>query len=358
MDSKERILSLDGLRALSILLVIASHASCARGFPGASKFAASSIPYYVGNLGVRIFFVISGFLITRLLLKEEEKSGSISLSAFFQRRVFRIAPVFFTYILIIALLDVLGVLDVPWKSLLIAGTFTADVFRPDWYLGHFWSLSVEEQFYLLWPFLVYWLPLRRRWQVAIAAFVLAATVGAFLSSVGSAQAAEGVSSFATIAMGCLLALARSSEDDRGFYKLLTSPFTVVGCLLLAISAMFMPRGVRLELLTISMSILIASAVGYLTQRQAVGSSILNWGPIAYIGRLSYSLYIWQELFLRIGDFDHGLRFPVNIGAVVVTAMCSYYLVEQPSIRLRQGFSARSRKAHSIKLAPLDAESRL
>ena len=97
------------------------------------------------NFGVRVFFVISGFLITMLLLKEEAKTGTISLRNFYIRRVFRIFPAFYAYFAVIAVCSLAGYIVVNHSDLLAAAFYVMNFrFHPSWYLGHLWSLSVEE----------------------------------------------------------------------------------------------------------------------------------------------------------------------------------------------------------------------
>lgn len=347
MQPNRRIPSLDGLRAVSIALVLFSHAICSRGFPHAQKLATSSAPYFMGNLGVRIFFVISGFLITTLLVREQSDSGAINLKAFYLRRGFRILPVSMSYILVVALLTVAGVLTVSWTSFAVAGGFAADFVRPDWYLGHFWSLSVEEQFYLVWPFAVSVLPMRWRWKIAGAVFVGGVAGASLLFYVDQLQAAEAFSSYATVAAGCMLALARVSSSRNA--QLLSSRWTVAGGVLLTAAAFLLPRPIRYGVLSIAVALLIVTAIDTLTRVRGPIYEVLNWKPVRFVGTLSYSLYIWQELFLRIGNFDRGLKFPLNLAAAAGAALCSYYVIEQPFIRLgqRQARKRRNRAAEVI-----------
>src|SRR5260221_4908735 len=127
-----RIPSLDGLRAISIALVVWCHVGDGRGM------------YSYGSFGVTIFFVISGFLITHLLAAEEEKRGSVSISDFYRRRAFRILPPAILYLLVTAGLtsgvDVLHCL-----------LFVRNLNPGSEVTSHYWSLSIEEQFYLIWP---------------------------------------------------------------------------------------------------------------------------------------------------------------------------------------------------------------
>jgi len=149
ISKRSDIPSLDGLRAISIFLVLVAHA-----VPGTHKPTFFGVGLDFGNLGVRIFFVISGFLITSLLLKERVHSGGVSLRRFYIRRSLRILPAFLLFIGAISLLSVFGILEIPPKSWLYVLTYTVN-FAPlppfPWVLGHLWSLSVEEQFYFLWP---------------------------------------------------------------------------------------------------------------------------------------------------------------------------------------------------------------
>src|SRR4051812_4266975 len=149
VSSQNRLPSLDGLRALSILAVLFGHVAGTRGAYQPLPFMGS-----LAILGVRVLFVLSGFLITFLLLKEQARTGAISLRAFYFRRMLRIFPVFYAFLLGVALLKTGGILHVPWVDLVTAGSFLGDFRTADWNVSHFWSLSTEEQFYFFWPALL------------------------------------------------------------------------------------------------------------------------------------------------------------------------------------------------------------
>src|SRR6267378_2769496 len=138
--------ALDGIRAIAVFLVILYHLSIQR-----------ALLVFPGPLGVLIFFVLSGFLITWLLIKEEEKYGSISLKGFYRRRALRIFPAFYVFwIVAVASRLVAHGRDVPWSQAISAFFYVSNYLHaifhptPD-YMIHTWSLSAEEQFYLLWP---------------------------------------------------------------------------------------------------------------------------------------------------------------------------------------------------------------
>ncbi|HSV12970.1 MAG TPA: acyltransferase, partial [Tepidisphaeraceae bacterium] len=162
---KPRLPSLDGLRAVSIALVLLQHASLTPSFP----FALA--PLGDAGFGVHIFFVISGFIITLLLLDEERENDGISLKRFYLRRMVRILPVFWTFLLIMLLARRIYV-----GEFFQAATFTAGMglwsTPGTWNTAHGWSLAVEEQFYLLWPAAMVLLG-RTSWRVALLIAVVA-----------------------------------------------------------------------------------------------------------------------------------------------------------------------------------------
>lgn len=148
--SKGRIPTLDGLRAVAIIFVMVAHAVKTEPF---SEAVGRTLGFFrFGSLGVDIFFVFSGFLITTLLLRESKNTGRISLGKFYARRVIRIIPAYCFYIAFVAIATLIRDESIPQADWISAGSFTMN-FRdkPTWALGHLWSLSIEEHFYLIWP---------------------------------------------------------------------------------------------------------------------------------------------------------------------------------------------------------------
>lgn len=169
-----RIPSLDGLRAVSITMVILGHGLHAMPQNWPARWPLLFGVIANGGLGVSVFFVISGFLITSLLLKEEGQNGSISLRSFYVRRFFRIVPPFYAYLSCLLLLSVLGWISVGRGSFLAALCFVKDYnyLTTDWWTVHSWSLSIEEQFYLLWPAAL--ALLKRNTATKVAVWIVAA----------------------------------------------------------------------------------------------------------------------------------------------------------------------------------------
>src|SRR5579875_1584396 len=154
----ERIPYLDGLRAISIAAVLLGHS--ANSIQRLHTPASRALRILINpEVGVRVFFVISGFIITTLLLQELENTKKIDILGFYQRRIARIFPAFYTYVIVVLLLKLCGAATLTWPPLIAAATYTwnyayfwgATTEKGKLLLEHSWTLSLEEQFYLLWP---------------------------------------------------------------------------------------------------------------------------------------------------------------------------------------------------------------
>lgn len=324
MSRSERVPSLDGLRAISIALVLLGHLCGTRGFPSQSQTAM-----LYSNFGVRVFFVISGFLITTLLIKEREACGKISLTGFYVRRAWRIFPAAFAYLCVITLVN--------WRTLagaeiLSAFTYTIN-YRTEsaWVLGHLWSLAVEEQFYLLWPVVVA-LAWKRRRQVAAGVILAGPFVRAAFYFAGAAHANGKYFPCVAdaLAVGCLLALAE--PELKRHVHIIRSRWLL---LIPVVSALIPLTHVWLKFywsagLTI-MHVGIAISVLHCIEKRYW---VLNSRPICWLGVLSYSLYLWQEPFINRGSNGWWAAFPQNLGLAFAAAILSYNLVEGPCLRVR------------------------
>ena len=171
-SNQDRIASLDGWRAVSIGMVLAAHSTMTAGFPDVLRPLFKWIAD--ADLGVRCFFLISGLLITWLLLREKQTRGTINLRDFYLRRVIRILPVYYAFLLVIVVLTLTTPFNQAASSWVANLTFTTNfVQNGPWTTGHLWSLAVEEQFYLLWPgILVLSLAFNRKRQTKILIVIL------------------------------------------------------------------------------------------------------------------------------------------------------------------------------------------
>jgi peptidoglycan/LPS O-acetylase OafA/YrhL len=334
--------SLDGLRALSVLMVIAAHTngSLTRLIPG--------IPFWLymawGALGVQTFFVISGFLITHLLLKELHATGAISLKHFYFRRALRIFPAFYVYLAVASAVTLAGWAPGTLRAFVVAGTYTWN------YLGggsdlvvHTWSLSLEEQFYLLWPAALLLLGTRKSLKLAIWVILLSPVsrvVTYFLApnhrALLNAMLHTGLDS---IMFGCLLAILwRNVRFNqfvrpwiRGWVAACAAAYSmVIGPVFLGARYRgsygfvfgFTLNAICLSLILIYVVRLPNSPVGRL----------LNTPVLRHLGVISYSLYLWQQMFTAL---PNSARFlPWSLAAILACAELSYWLVERPALRLR------------------------
>ncbi|HVY44715.1 MAG TPA: acyltransferase, partial [Minicystis sp.] len=296
----------------------------------------------LGNLGVRVFFVISGYLITSLLLQELEAHGKVDFKAFYLRRAFRIFPAFYAYLAVVAVLSAISILAVPWVDLARAAAYVSNFFSERaWATGHSWSLSVEEQFYLLWPLALFFA--RSTKGIWVAVFVFAAApfarigVWTFMPE-DRALIGEAFPTVAdAIACGCALAiLAPKLSASARYQRFLRSPaFVLVPLVALAMNQLDKHARFFFSVGTSVLDVGIALTVDRCVRvfDGPVGR-VLNLRPVRWIGTLSYSLYLWQQLFLNRTSDALVCRFPFNVSLAFLCATCSYYLVERPMLRLR------------------------
>jgi len=349
-----RLPSLDGIRAVCIALVLGAHGAQSIGFPERWKSAASYIVN--GPLGVTVFFVLSGFLITFLLVREEIARGGISLRAFYARRALRILPVYFAYVAALVMLSRTTAVDFSaceWATTL---TFTKNFACGQWVDGHLWSLSVEEQFYVLWPFALARLPrLHRRW-IVVAGLVVAPICRTlfFLNGWYDLEMYSLMTNVDALLVGAAAGIALA--DDRPVLRSILQwrPGLVRAAAVALIWTLMVldhfVRGVNGIVAFSGTATALAAAYLIASYASMPGGPVftaLNWRPIRYVGVLSYSLYIWQQPFLNATN-SYGfaaaplvLQFPFNIAAAFAAAALSYHALEKPLLSLRSGLRPRA-----------------
>jgi len=294
--------ALDGLRGVAVLLVLISHARLF-GMGGA------------GQVGVTLFFVLSGFLITSLLIEERERTGRINLGAFYRRRARRLLPALLAVLAVAAVfVGWLVVLPLVYVSnwAIVVGT-DLDI------LSHTWSLSVEEHFYAIWP--LAFIAIRR---TPIAVGLLAAVfVGAWLVRLvsGELHAMWGTDARAdALAIGCLLAYWFAHRPVR------VPALAAVGAtVVLAAVSTTADRGfltsIGLTLIAVAGAVLVAFAAS--RRNPLLSSRALGW-----TGQVSYGLYLWHPLVFAL---PVGL---LGIPASFVVAAASHRWIESPFLRSR------------------------
>jgi peptidoglycan/LPS O-acetylase OafA/YrhL len=328
---KQRIIpSLDGLRAISIAFVLLAHLS------GTRHFADSHLLMSLGEFGVRVFFIISGYLITTILLEELQRKGSVSLIRFYFRRTMRLFPAAYFLILVMAILAAMKFVQLERRDLLFALTYTMNYNETrGWPLGHLWSLAVEEQFYLLWPLTLRSMPRLQSKRLLLAILVLGPVFRITSPYVGPAFNFLRWSD--ALATGCLLAMMRDELIAiPGYARLLASRwFFLVP--VAALAANYIPS-TKVEWLVgeTIMNIAIAISVDWaMRNADTLPGRFLNQPTISFIGVLSYSLYLWQQFFLDRNSDRWYCAFPSNVALALVMALVSYLIIEAPFLRLRK-----------------------
>ena len=334
----KRIASLDGLRALSISLVLLGHLSGTRYFPLSKQVGDF---FSLAEVGVIIFFVISGYLITTLLLQETAATGRIHLLQFYFRRTLRIFPPYYTLIFILILLRLSGFITLSNHDIFHALTYTSNYFAPQgWYLGHTWSLAVEEQFYLLWPATLLLFSKRGATFAAASLLIICPLVRVLsLFHIGHKPESAAFEMVAdSLACGCLLALLRTKLHANFYYQklLATKFFVLLPLCILATSALHRSTKIYYSLGLSFINLGAAICVDWcVTKPESKFGQFLNTRPIVFVGVLSYSLYLWQQLFLNRAAGGITTSFPLNLLLTIAAALASYYLVEKPALRWRQ-----------------------
>ena len=332
----ERLPALDGLRAVSIALVLVGHLSGTHGFVRIHSWVGD-----FSHLGVMVFFLISGFLITRLMLSEHEKRGRVSLGLFYARRALRLFPASYAFILCVSLLWVAGVIQLRPADIWHAVTYTVNYLPSrSWQIGHLWSLSVEEQFYLIWPCIfVVFKPRKAGWATTATIFagpVARMAAWMFLRKTPYYELELFPTVADSLATGCLLAMAGGWLEGKRWYLRLFRPGYSLGLLALIL---LINRNLGCTAVLVFGTSVINVCLAVLIHRSVYSpgdwvGQILNWRPVAFVGVLSYSLYLWQQLFMVRGSGAWINAFPQNLIATVAAAFASYFLLEKPFLKLR------------------------
>jgi peptidoglycan/LPS O-acetylase OafA/YrhL len=325
--------ALDGLRALAITLVLSFHA----------------VGFRSGWLGVDLFFVLSGFLITTLLL---ERRGRDSIASFYRRRAVRLLPGLLVLLFVSLLVDrsMTGVLiGVGYFSNIVVAAGRPDLL-PD-SLHHLWSLAAEEQFYIVWPLVLYAaLRLGARLALVLALGGIAASFAVSLWLSIFRHAPYHRLMFApdtrstSILVGCAVALVMVVRPLS--LKRFEAPALALFAVVLLTMGHLAVFGPAILLFALASAVLVAAA----TQNESAVAGVLAFPPLVFLGRISYSLYLWHyPIFVWLGVLGGGKPETVllGMGLAFAAACASYYLIEQPCLRRLRSGPSRGRRRSSL-----------
>lgn len=332
-----RILELDGLRAVAVMAVVLFHAFGVKGLPG-------------GYLGVDIFFVISGYIITDTLLREHRSSGTISITGFYRRRVRRLLPALFALSLVVTLIGLVSNWFKPESADYGFVVLVSLASIMNWVralgisdggiMGHAWSLSVEEQFYLFWPLMLLLFMKSPRMQAMLTPALVVAILASLLwrlvlfqADVSAARIYNGLDTRAdALLIGVLLAVYGVANISQR-WMLCVIPAALV-LLTMGLVAEWQSAG----MLTFGYTIAAACAAWLVAASVRPGkltTTLLKSSVAVWIGVRSYSLYLWHypimEWARRTGLPDGTWEF-VALLASFVAADLSFRFVERPFLK--------------------------
>jgi len=331
---------LDGFRGLAVTLVVFGHL----------VFFSLGFDSQMASLGVLLFFVLSGFLITGVLLNEKDARGRISLSNFYLRRVLRLAPALLIFLATVtALIYFKAILDVRWYEVVFGLFYMANIVGHSLPLGHLWSLSLEEQFYAIWPWFVARMPIRR--LPLIAAVITSVVAIARMVTIWNGWFAYNPGivylrpwfRIDSIMIGCWLSVAISDDIWRArLTRIVTAISPAIVWMVLLAWTVAVRTIFPTAFLTVQ-TVLCVIVLGRLILSPTPKLSLIFGNPILrHLGRISYGLYLWQQLFVDNPNSHWGAlqRFPINVLVALAIAELSYWLVEVRFLNWKERFSAR------------------
>jgi peptidoglycan/LPS O-acetylase OafA/YrhL len=350
------MVQLDSLRALAVFAVMYQH------FYSDKMPTLFNRPLYWGSVGVELFYVLSGFLITGILLKYkdsiEAKNETLitCLKKFYYRRTLRIFPIYYLLLATIFILSVDGVREtVFWHFCYLSNVYSASVGKwPPTNINHFWSLAVEEQFYLFWPWLILLVP-RKHLLTTVTMMICSGPLYRFtcLYVVGASKFTTDVLTpgcLDLLGMGALLALLKNKGLPFEKYKDTVSQTGLIVGGTLAL-AMFMAKAYAINnLFIIFFRFFEGLFFLWLVDKtsdglKGISGKVLEVKPLIYLGKISYGIYLYHNLvplmtryFLSILAPNYALpdemSFFINSIVTVALASVSWFLIESPIQQLK------------------------
>lgn len=290
---------------------------------------------------VRVFFVLSGFIITHLLLREEARNGAASLIDFYRRRAYRILPVITVYLAFLGAMQVSGFISVPFWSYIASATFWRTAIDSHDLTEHLWSLSVEEQFYLVWPFIFVYVR-SKQLRIGICVLTIVAALFYWHCYLGNddIEARKTSINFVPITVGVLAAILMFNRNfhvkptDRMQFAALAVGALGIACLMV----FHYPK----SLLHLCCHAYVAVVICFAAYGNGTLTRTLEFWPLKKLGVVSYSLYVWQFPWA----FEQLSQWPwwARAASVVGTTLLSYWWIECRFLALSRRTTAEARQA--------------
>ena len=372
LTPKRYMPQLDALRFFAVLGVMVAH-----------NWHPKRLPWLIGDLdwaglGVRMFFVLSGFLITGILLdcrktaEETELPSSFFIRQFYARRFLRIFPIYYLVVFIGLIVDLPPAREISGWLL----TYTTNIYitiTNEWIgrFGHFWTLAVEEQFYLIWPWIILFVPRKRLLPIILFIISLGPLYRAFafklfpfnIGAMDFKAATFTLGNVDSLAIGALLALVWRSEIPKSvFQKYLTRVVLPIGLILYMVCLALYHYRIKPSVLFILGDFFAALIFAWLISSAGFGfkgwgRKILEWKPLIYLGKITYGIYVYHYLtpLILIPLFEYFgiplqvpglLNFVLSSLLTIVIAMISWHLLELPINRLKRHFEYESKPTAS------------
>jgi peptidoglycan/LPS O-acetylase OafA/YrhL len=335
---------LDGLRGVAVIMVLIDH----QLFYGPFSLPWRRAGEALGSLGVFLFFVLSGFLITSLLYIEKRDTGTVSLSNFYIRRALRLGPALLLFLSIIVILMAChAITDVPRYEIFASLFYARNFFGHSTSLAHLWSLSLEEQFYLCWPLVFTLIPIKRSLPVTVGITASFAVWRGLAIHFALFDYSRGIYyerpyfRFDSILIGACVAIAvvtypefvsRARIVGRRLPTLLIWP-------LLFWWTLYGEEFSKPLFITIQTLLLAYVVLQLALAERGPSLKFFTQPALCYVGKISYSLYLWQQIFTATRTPSWGVLriFPINFLASFALAILSYHLIERPALRLKKKF---------------------
>ena len=344
---------LDGLRGVAILAVLAFH---------------GEFPYLRGGyIGVDIFFLLSGFLITATLIREFDQHGQINLRNFYMRRILRLLPALVA-LLLIYIAYCIVVFDGNTLRMNLAAVVPVLFYFVNWlrafhimnpiYLAHTWSLSIEEQFYIVWPIVFSYLMRRIAWRPTLFFITVGLSFASLLLRVILIQNGISVDRLYNgsdtradiLLLGCSLAIIISTGTlifkirASPLYSRLLGVISFISVLAFPVLMIFSkwtdPNMYRYGFFAVGLgsAILVLQTIVF---EQSLLSRILALSPLVWIGKISYGLYLWHyPVFKVMRDYGASRMTVMTLGVLITFAIAaiSYYVLERQFLRLKNRYA--------------------